>query len=156
MQCDVTGILNDMVDNVTFNPICPHFLSTKSFDVFYLNSERGALGIALHEIIHFLWFHIWGSHFNDSAKDYETPHLKWVFSEMVVDPIMRKDTRLSGINPYFEGGCAYEYFYEMTINGKPILETLYEIYINLNILEFMEQVYAYCKKHEAEIKAQMR
>jgi hypothetical protein len=155
-QCGVTDILNDMVGNVTFNPICPRFLNIKTFDVFYLNSERGALGISLHELIHFVWFHVWQGYFNDSIEEYETPYLKWVFSEMVVDPIMRKDARLSKINPYFDDGCAYPYFYEMTVNGKPILETLYEMYINLNMLEFMKQGYSYCVKYEAEIRAQMK
>jgi hypothetical protein len=154
-QYDVQGDFNDVIGNITFNPICPRFLSTRKFDVFYLNSERGALGISLHEIIHFVWFDIWNKHFNDSVEDYETPHLKWVFSEMAVDPIMRKDSRLNEINPYFEDGCAYEVFYSMVINGKPILETLYNIYIESNIVEFMERGYAYCKQFEGEIRKQM-
>ncbi|MCL2854093.1 MAG: hypothetical protein FWE21_00580 [Defluviitaleaceae bacterium] len=154
-QLNTTKILSNMVGNVTFNPICPRFLSTNSFDVFYLNSERGALGIALHEIIHFLWFYVWKKHFNDSEEEYETPHLKWLFSEMVVDPIMRKDPRLSSINPYFEDRCAYDYFYTMKVDEKPMLETLYQMYTSLDILEFMEQGFAYCQRHEGEIKAQI-
>jgi hypothetical protein len=154
-QRDVSGMFNDITGNITFNPICPRYLERKSFDVFYLNSERGALGVSLHELIHFVWFDVWGKHFSDSADEYETPHLKWIFSEMAVDPIMRKDSRLSGINPYFDEGCAYGYFYSMIIDGKPILETLYEMYSNSTITEFMEQGYEYCKKYEPEIRKQM-
>jgi len=155
-QYDVRKTFNDITGNITFNPICPRFLETCTFDVFYLNSERGALGISLHEVIHFVWFDIWQKHFDDSAKNYETPHLKWLFSEMVVDPIMRKDSRLSEINPYFDDGCVYPYFYKVKINGKPILETLYEMYSCQNIVSFMEQGYALCQKHEAEIRAQIK
>ena len=56
---------------------------------------------------------------------------------MVVDPIMRSDDRLSRINPYFDDGCAYKVFYSMTVNGKPILETLYEMYTNLTEVVYM-------------------
>jgi len=155
-QCDIKIIFNDVAGNITFNPICPRFLKTNTFDIFYQNGERGALGISLHELIHFVWFYIWRKHFNDFAEEYETPHLKWILSEMVVDPIMRKDNRLNEINPFFEEGCAYGFFYSMTINGKPILDTLYEMYKNLNITEFMEQGYEYCKKYEEEIRFQIK
>jgi len=150
------NILNGMVGNITLNPIEPRWLATTTFDVFWQNSERGALGTALHEITHFVWFHVWAQHFEDNVAEYETPHLKWVFSEMVVDPIMRRDSRLHGINPYFAGGCVYDYFYLMKIEDKPILETLYEMYESLNIIEFMERGYEYCAKHEAAIRAQMK
>ncbi|MCL1820178.1 MAG: hypothetical protein FWG36_05940 [Oscillospiraceae bacterium] len=152
---DVKNNFNDIVGNITFNPICPRFLDTHTFDIFYLNSERGALGISLHELIHFVWFDVWQKHFGDSPEEYETPHLKWLFSEMVVDPIMCKDDRLRQINPYFEDGCVYEYFYSMNVGGKPILETLYDIYSTSDMVAFMEQGYAYCKKHETEIRSQM-
>ncbi|MDF2872237.1 MAG: hypothetical protein K0R05_3812 [Anaerocolumna sp.] len=114
---------NNMVGNITLNPICPRFLESNTFDIYYLNSERGALGIALHEIIHFVWFHVWNSHFQDSKSEYEMPHLTWILSEMVVDTIMRHDKKLYSINPYFDEGCAYDYFYTMKIEKKPILET---------------------------------
>jgi len=155
-KCGVDSNFNAIVGNITFNPICPRFLDTCTFDVFYLNSERGALGISLHEVIHFVWFDVWQKHFNDFPEEYETPHLKWLFSEMVVDPIMRKDSRLSAINPYFEDGCVYEYFYSMKVEGVPILKALYKMYSTSNIVEFMEQGYAYCKKHEAVIRSQMK
>lgn len=156
-QCDIKDIFNDVVGNITFNPICPRFLSTRTFDVFYKNSERGALGVSLHELIHFVWFDVWQKHFDDCADEYETPHLKWVFSEMVVDPIMRHDRRLKDINPYFDDGCAYECFYLMSVNNIPILDTLYKMYVgSKNVVEFMEQGYAYCNKYEHEIRTQMQ
>lgn len=155
-QLDVSNKFNHIVGNISLNPICPRYLDTTSFDVFYRNSEKGALGMALHEIIHFVWFDVWNNYFGDDANDYETPHLKWVLSEMVVDPIMRKDERLHRINPYFNDGCVYEYFYSMKIDGKPILETLYGMYDKTDIHSFMEQSYAYCKKHEEDIRKQMQ
>lgn len=151
---DCNSILNDMVCNISMNPICPRFLETHSFDIFYLNSERGALGLAIHEIIHFVWFYVWNQLFEDSYEKYESPSLKWILSEMVVEPIM-SDERLSSINPYFpkeHGGCVYPYFYTMKINGKPILDTLADMYRHMTITEFMKESYEYCVTHEKEIR----
>jgi dolichol kinase len=115
----------------------------------------GYQGTALHEIIHLIWFFVWNNHFNDNNYDYETPHLKWIFSEMVVDPIMRHDERLYSINPYFESGCTYEYFYTMEIEGTPILDTMLRLYESNTIITFMEKGYKYCLEHETEIRKQM-
>lgn len=151
---DTRSVFNDLVGNITLNPVGPRFLKERYFDVFYKNSERGALGVALHEIIHFLWFDVWHRHFNDSYDQYETPSLKWILSEMVVESIMR-DARLSAINPYFpreNGGCVYGYFQDMVIDGNPILETLDGFYRKHRMTDFMEVSYAYCGKFEKEIR----
>jgi hypothetical protein len=155
-EIDCANRFDNMVGNISLNPICPRYLDTRTFDIYYENSERGALGIALHEMVHFVWFDVWQNRFHDGMAEYESPHLKWVFSEMAVDPIMRRDKRLYEINPYFADGCAYGYFYEMKIEGKPILETLYDMYLDTDIVGFMEQGYAYCAAHEGEIRAQMK
>ncbi|MCL2573871.1 MAG: hypothetical protein FWE34_04870 [Defluviitaleaceae bacterium] len=153
---DCRKLFNDMTCNISLNPIEPRFLATQTFDVFWLSSERDALGVTLHEIIHFVWFYVWQRHFGDDVSEYETPHLKWVFSEMVIDPIMRADSRISGLNPYFADGCTYSYFYDMTIDGKPILETLLDMYKRLSITDFMEQGYDYCLRNEDAIRSQMK
>jgi len=97
------------------SPIAPRYLQERYFDVFYLNSEKGAIGSSIHEIIHFVWFYVWNQVFGDSYEEYERPSLKWILSEMAVESIM-KDPRLSSINPYFpreEGGCIYPYFFDL-------------------------------------------
>lgn len=154
-QADSRGLFSDMTANITLNPTCPRYLDTHSFDLFYLNSERGALGLSLHEMIHFFWFHTWHQLFQDDFSEYETPSLKWIFSEMAVEPIMR-DKRLSDINPYFEDGCVYEYFYHMKIDGTPILEMLYEMYRQNDMQNFMQKGFLFCQEHESEIRLQMK
>ena len=119
-QLDCSEILNDLTCNITLNPVCPRFLEEKSFDLFYLNSEKGALGVTLHELIHFVWFVVWNKVFLDSYQEYESPTLKWLVSEMVVEAIM-SDERLSSLNPYYpreHGGCIYPYFFYMEIEGN--------------------------------------
>ena len=153
-EMDVRGLFNDLEGKITLNPICPRFLKEHYFDVFYLNSERGAIGMSIHEMIHYLWFYVWNQHFEDSYEEYERPSLKWILSEMVVESIMR-DERLSSINPYFpreNGGCVYGYFQDMMVEDKYILDTLDEMYRENHIVDFMEKSYKYCLKYEDEIR----
>ncbi len=136
---DLEGVFNDLVCYTTFNPISPRYLDKNSFDNFYLQSGAGAVGTSIHEIIHFVWFYAWQKHFEDNPTDYETPHLKWILSEMVVEPIMR-DERLGPINPYYtHKDCVYPYFYTMQVEGKPILDTLYEMLSSMPMTDFMEK-----------------
>ena len=92
--------------------------------------------------------------FGDIYNEYERPSLKWILSEMVVESV-RRDERLSSINPYFpreNGGCVYPYFFDMMVDGKPILDTLDAMYRSQNIEDFMRISYVYCQEHESEIR----
>lgn len=154
-QTSTECLFNDLRAFISLNPVSPRFLDRHTFDVFYLNSERGALGLSIHEIIHFIWFHVWNRLWQDSYAEYERPSLKWILSEMVVESVMR-DERLSAINPYFPreaGGCVYPYFFDMTADGVPILDTLDQMYHSRSIQAFMKDSYAYCLAHEREIRA---
>lgn len=152
---DAGELFNDVTVNITLNPICPRYLEERSFDLFYLSSPPGALGLSLHELTHFLWFHVWQEVFGDDPAEYETPHLKWVLSEMAADPIL-SDPRLAAINPYYPGECVYEYFYAMEIEGKPILETLGHAWREMPVRAFMPWALEYCQAHEPEIRRQMK
>ena len=154
---ELDGALEDMSARVSLNPVCPRYLDSRSFDLFYLNSPRGALGLSLHEIVHFLWFQLWQERFHDDPREYESPHLKWVFSEMVVD-LFLNDPRLRPLNPYLDDGTGtvYEYFRTMTIGGRPALERMAELYRPGDPVSLMEQGYALCQAHEAEIRQAMQ
>lgn len=154
-EVDARSLFNDLVANISLNPVCPRFLKERYFDIFYKNTESGALGISIHEIIHYFWFHVWNVNFRDSYDEYDTPSLKWILSEMVVECIMQ-DERLSSINPYFpreNGGCVYPYFQDMRVENKLILDTLAQMYKDHQIMDFMKISYEYCLKNEAMIRA---
>ena len=111
--------------------------------------------MSLHEIIHYLWFDVWNRLFHDSYDEYETPSLKWILSEMVVESIMA-DERLSSINPYFpreHGGCVYGYFQDMVICGRPVLDTLDQLYKENRITDFMKKAYAFCQENETAVRS---
>ena len=155
---DCGGLFNDLCCHVSMSPIEPRFLREHRFNVFYLNSEKGAIGSCLHELVHFVWFYVWHELFGDSYDEYERPSLKWILSEMVVESVMR-DPRLSTINPYFpreQGGCVYPYFFDMAADGCPVLDTLDEMYRSQSIREFMKSSYAYCRQHEAAIREHIK
>ncbi len=153
-ETDHRTCLNDLCCHVSLDPISPRFLQQRCFEVFYLNSARGAIGASLHELVHFAWFEVWHRVFGDSYEEYERPSLKWILSEMVVEPILR-DERLASINPYFpreEGGCVYPYFFDMKVENAFVLDTLDEMYRQMPIQTFMKASYAYCQAHEAAIR----
>lgn len=155
---DTRSVFNDLVGNITLNPICPRFLKEKCFDVFYKNSERGALGVSVHEIIHYVWFYVWNGHFKDSYSEYDTPSLKWILSEMAVESIM-SDDRLASINPYYpreNGGCVYSYFQDMVIQNEPILDTLLKMYRENKITDYMERAYDFCLENESAIREHIK
>ena len=157
-EIDTRAIFNDIIGNISLNPVCPRFLEERYFDIFYKNSERGAIGLSIHEIIHYIWFYVWNNHFGDSYSEYETPSLKWILSEMVVESIM-DDKRLASINPYYpreNGGCVYRYFQDMIIHGKPILDTLRELHQGNHITDYMELSYRYCLENEAAIRRHIK
>ena len=77
---------------------------------------------------------------------------------MVVESIMR-DERLSSVNPYFprdHGGWVYDYFQDMIVDGKYILDTLEELYQKNRIRDFMAKSHEYCLDHEKEIRSHIR
>jgi hypothetical protein len=157
-RVDCGSLFNDLRGNVCMSHVEPRFLREHSFDIFYLNSAQGAIGESIHEMIHFVWFYVWNRTFGDSYDEYETPSMKWILSEMVVESIMN-DPRLSSINPYFpreQGGCIYPYFFDMKADGLPVLDTLDKMYRTQSIEEFMQNSYAYCLQHEAEIRRHIR
>ena len=155
---DCASQFNDIRCNLSLNPIEPRFLKERCYDTFYLNSERGAIGGGIHGIVHLVWFYVWNRLFEDSYDEYERPSMKWILSEMVVESVM-KDERLNSINPYFpreHGGCIYTYFFDMVVDGKPILDTLDAMYRSQSIEDFMRNSYAYCQEHEAEIREHIK
>ena len=68
-ETDTRVLFNDLIGYVGMNPICPRFLKEHYFDIFYKNSEKGALGMSIHEMIHFVWFHVWNHFFRDSYAE---------------------------------------------------------------------------------------
>lgn len=153
---DCYHILNNMVAEISLNPICPRNLKHNNFTFFYGGDSNNFMKTALHEMIHFVWFYVWQQYFADKPAEYEAPHMKWILSEMVVDTLVKK-TEITTLYPEpYKEKPAYKYFYDMKINNAPILSTLEKLKDkSKNIREFMETSYKYCLENEDSIRIQM-
>ena len=153
-EFDTGEVFNNLVCNITLNPISPRHLKECIFDVFYMNSDKESIGSALHEIVHYLWFYLWNRKYKDTYEQYESPSLIWVLSEAVVEQILN-DKEFNRINPYYESGNAYPYFYKMSIKGRLLYDYLDDIYKNNSIDKFMDKSYQFMLENEEEIRSQM-
>ena len=148
---DCSGILDDMVAEVGLNPICPRDIKTHTFDIYHYFDPTYAMTTALHEITHFAWFYFWNKHFNDNPSEYDFPNIKWLLSEIVVETIIRN----SDINDLIEQPkyIAYSYFYDMTIKGELIFDTMKKFYLNRkDIYDFMEKSFNFVQQNEPELR----
>lgn len=152
---DCHNLFNNMIAEISLNPICPRDIRHQSYSVVWSGNGSDFLKTSLHEMIHFVWFYLWQHHFNDSWDEYEAPDLKWILSEMVVDTLV-KNTDIGKLYHRTDEYPAYEYFYEMKIGHRFLLDELSSLYKNArNIIQFMEQAYQYCRDNEQAIRAQM-
>jgi hypothetical protein len=108
---DITGVLS-------LNPICPRNLKESSFFISYFYDTKKTNGIILHEITHFLFFKKWKEVFKDyDEKEFDTPHLIWNLSEIVVEPI-DEDSELQTVVP--ERATAYKKYHKIIVPGRDI------------------------------------
>lgn len=154
---DVTDVLNNITGRIGLDPICPRNIAQSSFDVFYQHGPDSMIETAIHEMTHFVWFYVWHGHFKDDPTQYDSPHIKWVLSEMVVDVIVRNSALARFFaNLTHKRDIVYSYFYDMNIAGAPILETLSQMYKSAdNITEFMERSYKYVCDNETELRTKI-
>ncbi|MBR3511020.1 MAG: hypothetical protein IKN73_03080 [Alphaproteobacteria bacterium] len=152
---DCGGILNDMVAYVGLNPICPRDVKNHSFDIYHYFDPQYAITTALHEITHFVWFYFWNKHFKDNPSEYDFPNIKWLLSEIVVETINHNtDIANLGKQPEY---IAYSYFYDMTINGELIFDTMKKMYLKRkDIYDFMENSFEWIKTNETELRSKIQ
>ncbi len=151
---DCHKILNNISGRIGINPVCPRYIQDDTgFDMPFFCNVNWIVHFSLHEMVHFVWFRLWHEHFKDSWNEYENPHLKWLLSEMIVDPIIR-NSQLRKFFPDIDNNrnISYYYFYDMEIGDAPILKTVSDFYKNNSTTGCMEKSYAYCVEHEKELR----
>ena len=148
---DCSDILNDMVAEVSLNPICPRDIETHSFNIYHYFDPKLAVSMATHEITHFVWFYFWNKHFKDNPAEYDFPNIKWLLSEIVVETI-NHNTDIVNLGNQPEH-IAYSYFYDITINGEQIFDTMKHLYLNRkDIYDFMDKSFEWIKSNEPELR----
>ena len=44
---------------ISLNPICPRYIKQRTFDLFYKQKPQYMKSVAIHEILHFIYFEKW-------------------------------------------------------------------------------------------------
>ncbi len=82
---------------ISINPICPRFLNTWSFGLYYGQSVSWAIQMIMHETCHFLYFKKWAEVFPGAEKKtFDHPHIEWHLSEILA-PVILNDQRIQKI-----------------------------------------------------------
>ena len=133
----------EIVAKVGFLPIFPRDLDELSFSVGTNLDEDSLIETVVHEVLHFFWFKKFKELFPlIPRKEYDSPYLAWVYSEIIVDPILNsKEIKdIIGVT-----SKAYDSFYEL--EDGMVIATLREIYREeIRIEEKIEKGYEYLKE----------
>lgn len=130
---------------MSINPVCPRFLNTWSFSVFYNYRKTESLReVVAHECCHFLYFKKWKELFPKmDHKKFNAPHIEWHLSEIVA-PIILNDTRMQKLLK--QKASFYPEHTKLKISGKPVPQYFTALY-KKNIKEkkgfdaFLKQAY---------------
>lgn len=137
---------------ISLNPICPRYIKQRTFDLFYKQEPAYMKSVAMHEILHFIYFEKWKKVFPEtSERVFNAPHLSWQLSE-IVPGIILNDKRVQKVFRYkFDSYKEYENF---KLNGKPLLSYLQDFYDNRkDFADFLKNSWEFVKKHEKEINS---
>ncbi len=119
-------------------PIFPRYLDEHFFAVSYNMDNSFVVATTAHECCHFLYFEKWKELFPDYNKTtFDSPHLIWELSEMVIDVILNNKLFNDIFHYNFK---SYDYFYE---NNKEEMDTIKLIYNNNNISDAIKKSYEY-------------
>lgn len=78
-------------------PIYPRELDKRIFGLDHHDDLNDSMGIAIHELTHFIYFDKWASMFpNDKDWMFEAPHGIWHLSE-IMSPVLNSDKRIVSI-----------------------------------------------------------
>lgn len=137
---------NTICVTVGIIPVCPRYLDDFSFSVHEDINDDQLIETCAHELCHFLWFEKWKMLYpNSNLEDFESPHIIWEYSEMIVDVILNS----SEINKVFNGKktrYCYDYFYESN-DYKSIMNKLFDVFKeDISIEEKITKGYDYIKR----------
>jgi len=135
---------------VTLNPICPRYLKLAAFDVFVRDWNEAMQDVVLHELLHFIYFEKWKSIFPRVSEDeFESPHLVWALSELVVRPIL-SDSRFQAL--WQATPVTYDRFFKSKVCGRSLLEHIQQIYDERDSFEdFLKKAFRFAKRHRRSL-----
>lgn len=144
---------DNFYSRVTLNPICPRFLKTNSFDIYFGLADRTMKTLVLHELSHFFFFKKFKEIYPEVNEDeFESPHLIWRLSEIVPGVIFLNNLKINELFEPQEEALVYESIQKLEVNDKRILDILGEFYRSrISFEDFIRKAYSFLKEHEKEI-----
>mgnify|MGYP006956014415 CR=1 FL=1 len=127
---------NDSKEIICYVGMLPFFPRNIDNYTFYINphlNEENLIEACTHETLHFLWFKKWLEIYPETVKEeFESPHLPWLYSEMVTAPILN-NTEFQKIFKFQEKG--YSYFYTLYNDKILVMDKITEIFNSENSIE---------------------
>lgn len=136
---------------ISICPICPRFLKTWSFSVFFKYNLDSIRYIIAHEILHFLYFKKWKGVFPKSkVRTFDTPHIEWHLSEILA-PVILNHAKIQKIIKYKSKG--YKEHRDFRINLPEHFEHLYKESLKRKepFSKFLKNSYKEIKRYEKDI-----
>ena len=136
----ITELLNinpkikDITCYILYIPTFPRDIHKNTFYVGTNMEKDFIISTIKHEITHFYWFKKFKELYKDiDEKEFDTPYIPWIYSEIVIDPLIHEK--------------AYDEFYELNYNGENVMEHLRGIYNkNIKIEDKIKEGYDYIKE----------
>jgi hypothetical protein len=139
---------------VSIVPIFPRFLDSWSFNVSSQNTNM-MIPIAMHEILHFVYFKKWMEVFPDTERrELDSPYLVWYLSEILAPIILRNHPDIQRI--YSGDHHHYGEFDNMYIEAVPLMEHFTKLYKKhvkekTSFEDFLRIVWKEAKKYKGVI-----
>jgi hypothetical protein len=141
---------------LSVNPICPRFLDSWSFSIFYNYKKMpDAMEVIMHECCHFLYFAKWKKLYPKmSHKKFESPYLEWHLSEIIA-PIILNDSRIQKLLK--QKAVFYSEHHRLKINRKTFPEYFTDLYKRdvekeKDFTKFLKEAYQAIKENKKLFK----
>ena len=121
-ETDLPNEIKEIKANVSINPMCPRWVDKWMFNLYYRFNDISMLKVAIHEIIHFVYFKKWSEVFPDSDnKNFNGMNSEWILSEILVHTIMNNNKTIQDIVKG-EGSDVYKKWQSIRVDGKKLDE----------------------------------
>ena len=144
--------INEIMILISTCPINPRNIKKKEFSVYYNFPSEDMFAIAMHEILHFVYFEKWEEVFPESNEEsFDGPHIIWHLSEIVA-PILLNSNELQNVLKYNHRG--YSEYDKLKFGNRDIGDIIKDFYKESNNFEdFLKKAYKFVLENKEKIQS---